>query len=115
MDGYYRILTPLDYGGNILRKGSVHWLRLSPQNLQKLIELGLVSEIKSPPLSEIPEMKEFLVKLDKKGITTLKQFLEAQYDDLKSIWRRKDHIEAHKQKLIETYLVVPGKKDCDNC
>lgn len=115
MEGYYRVLTPLSYGNQILRPGSVHWLRLPPQNIAKLIELGQISEIKSPPLSEIPELKEFAVKLEKKGINTLKQFLEADYDNLKSIWRRKDHIASKKQELIETYLVVKSKKDCDNC
>ena len=115
MQGYYRILTPVNYGGNILHANTIHWLRLPETNIQKLIELGMISGIKTPPISEIPELADFSDKLEKKNIFTVQQFLEAQYDDLKSIWRRKDHIDKYKKLLIETYLLVPFDKKPCNC
>jgi len=115
MQGYYRILTPLSYGGEILRKNTVHWLRLKPENITKLIETKAIAPIRTPPLSEIPELEQYTERLHKKGITTLQQFLEADYEQLKTIWRRKDHIEKHKENLIQTYLIVPDTEKPCNC
>lgn len=113
MDGYYRIKTPLSYGGEILHSNTVHYLRLKPENISKLIELGHISQISTPPIEEIPELQQFAERLNKLGIYTLKQFLEAKPDSLKSIWRRKDYIETHKQNLIQQYLLVEKQKDND--
>lgn len=112
MDGYYRIKTPLSYGGIILHANTVHYLRLKPENISKLIELGHIAQISTPPIEEIPELQQFTSKLNKLGIRTLKQFLEANPNDLKSIWRRKDHLEAHKQNLISQYLLVQKDEGC---
>lgn len=115
MQGYYRVITALSYGGTILRPNSIHWLRLPPENIAKLIEIGSISAVKTPPISEVPLLENFEARLKKKGITTVQQFLEAQHSDLTSIWRRKDHLDNLKQQIINTYLIVETKpKDC-NC
>lgn len=115
MDGYYRIKTPLSYGGIILHANTVHYLRLKPENISKLIELGQIAQISTPPIEEIPELQQFSDKLNKLGIYTLKQFLEANPNDLKSIWRRKDHLGTHKQNLINQYLLVQKKDEGCGC
>lgn len=115
MDGYYRIRTPLSYGGTILHANTVHYLRLKPENISKLIELGHIAPISTPPVQEIPELEQYAERLNNLGIHTLKQFLEANPDKVKSIWRRKDHVESHKQNIIQKYLLVEKKKDDCGC
>jgi hypothetical protein len=115
MQGYYRIHTPLAYHGIILRANSIHWLRLKPENLAVLVELGNISPVKTPPLSEIPEWEKFIDRLSEIGVITVQDFLETPNENLTFIWRNVEHIAKRKNDLIEQYLMVQvTDKDC-NC
>lgn len=61
----YRALKPLDAGGHGLiargRATALDWL--NGEQIARLIEVGAVSEISAPPLSEMPLPKAALAKM----------------------------------------------------
>lgn len=115
MSSYYRILTPLSYRGIILETNTIEYLSLPDKNIEKLLSVGYISELRTPPIFEIPELSDYCERLEKLGIYDLKQFINAGHDKVKSIWRRSDHYENKRDMLIESYLIVPNpEKDC-NC
>lgn len=115
MQGYYRILTPLDYGGQILHANTIRWLRLKPENIAVLIELGNITPVRTPPLRELPEWEKFINRLEGKGIVTIQDFLETPDENLKFIWRNTEQITKRKQELIQTYLMVQVADNGCNC
>lgn len=115
MNGYYRIITPLSYAGTILHANTVHLLRLKEDNIAKLVEVGIISPIYTPPVEEIPELKQFAERLNGLGVHTLQQFLETKAEDLKSIWRRSEFVEKHKDTLVKKYLMVEKREEGCGC
>lgn len=111
---YYRILTNLSMGSKILNANTVQDFNMSDEHIQKLLRLGVIAQISTPPLSALPLLKDKAAKLETLGIITLEDFLKAEYDILKSIWIKRDVIEKYKQELIDTYLIIKKNKDC-NC
>jgi len=63
----YRALKPLDAGGRgVVPRGEatpLHWL--NDEQIRKLEEVGAVSEIHAPPLSELPLSRTALTKMKK--------------------------------------------------
>jgi len=80
---------------------------LQPDMLETLIERGYVSVASTPPLAELPIMERHVSVLERMGITTIEQFVDA---DPKTLYRRlrlkkKDVIEL-RELLINEYLTL---------
>lgn len=114
---YYRALTDLHFGSQIVRKGTVLQRAFKESTLQTLITNGAIAPIHTPPLAALPDWATRAAKLVKLDITTAEQFLEA--DDAavaKALKVAKPIVQQYKQEIIALWLTVDGKrKDCETC
>lgn len=86
----YLVLRGLDKGGGIIPAQSrtrLEWL--SAEDQARLVEVGAVRPLASPPLTVLAGWKTRAEKLLPLGIETLEQFLEAEVRQIARVMRVK--------------------------
>jgi hypothetical protein len=75
----YLAIRHLAKGQQIIRSGSTTRLEwLTDEQRQKLVDIGVVRPLVSPPLAELKGWKTRATKLTSLGIETIEEFLEAE-------------------------------------
>lgn len=73
----YRIHKNLAVGEKVIPRGSLTPLGLSSDKIDKLIEVGAISRVQSPPLAVLPGWSTRANRLEPLGILDVEQFLDA--------------------------------------
>ena len=77
---YYRILNNLAMGEGHIPRGTIHRLRLSTGKINRLIEVGAISQVSTPPLAILPDWEERASRLKSLEIITIEDLFEALDD-----------------------------------
>ncbi len=102
----YRVRRKLSLGGGkYIPRGIQSELKeLTPQNLRRLLELGYVTRVETPPLAILPRFKRRSESLRTMGIISIEDLLRADSDDVAdNLDLKVDTIEKWKREA-EDYL-----------
>lgn len=105
----YRILQQLAVkGGRMIERGSIDALKELPaENIAILIERRIIAPVSAPPLSAINEdWRRIATKLEKYGIMSLDQFIEADVASLRR-WLRTNTAAVEQLKAAARQLLMP--------
>ena len=112
---YYRVMENLTVGNRIERMGTVIQLNMKAETIQKLVNLGAIAPLKTPPLSELDDYwQNKITKLKGIGVITAVDFLEKDNETLANTLKIKEpRINEIKQELINQWLQpLTIEKDC---
>ena len=106
----YRVLEPLTTGhrpGDIVSGDC-----FSPRVLVALLRVSALSEVRPPPLSELPGWEKRAEKLKEIGVTTVRDFLEADDDEVRRLFNYKRISTVAKWKVeAEKWLRAKPRKN----
>ena len=96
----YRALVDLALAsGRVIRKKSLFTSDLiAPANLEKLLALGKISKVSSPPLEALSGWSEHAEKLKKVGVITIEQFAQMEHREVAKALK----IPQYKAKELQT-------------
>lgn len=104
----YRVLKPLSTGHKVgdLSDGN----EFKDEIIDILLNVNAISPIQSPPLSEIPGWRTRAEKLEKIGVITVQDFLEADPNMIKDLFNYKTLYSTRKWMDELKTWVSPGKE-----
>lgn len=105
---------PLSKGSIVIPAGAViEASTLPPGATDKLLAIGAIAPVSSPPLAELPGWRVRAKKLSMLGITTIADLAEADTERVADHMRVKPGtVKTWKQVLVDTYLTVKGTNSC---
>ena len=109
----YRILRALDAGGRgrLYPPGPTALEWLNEEQKEKLVEVGAVSELRPPPLEELPGWKTRAKMLKKAGIDGVEGFMLADEAELaKALKKRRPTIAKWKADIARLLLLKWEKR-----
>lgn len=98
----YRVLKKLDAGGRgmIRPPGPTALQWLNDEQIQRLIDVGAVSELHAPPIEELPGWKTRAKALKRAGVDDVSVFLMADEGELaKKLRKRKPTVSKWKVEM----------------
>lgn len=102
---YYRILKRVSKGGPVGSLCQFAWL--NDEQRARLVELGVISRLAAPPLSELPGLSRRAKKLAELGIDTADQFLECDVKEVAEEFRVKPATVERWKDEVMTWLIIP--------
>ena len=108
----FRVLKPLSKGFHrVIPAGSVidiNWLE--DEQLARLVAVGAVAKIQTPPLAKFPGWKTRAARLSRAGVNGVETFLEADNEWLAERLKLKPStVERWKNELVDRHLTVAQK------
>ncbi len=102
----YRVRRKLALGGGkYLPRGLRSELQeLKPEVLRKLIELGYIDEVETPPLGILPRFKSRAARLEAVGVRTIEHLIRANAEQLAQQLNLEVTTVKRWQKEAEAYL-----------
>jgi len=105
----YRILKRVDKGGSVGGLCRFDWL--SPEQRQRLMDLGVISRMQAPPLKELPGWKRRAQRFAALGIDTVEQAIEADPAEIARHMRVKaSTVEGWQADLAEAMTIPLTKR-----
>lgn len=104
----YRVLNSLQMSNRVIPRGDFVTSAEYPQkSLDKLEEVGAISLLHAPPLSELPDFNGALEQLAAAGIISADQLLELPIDEI--VTRTNADVMTVKQWRVDVanWLIVP--------
>lgn len=105
----YRALRNLSRNERIIPGGTLtelHWLK--PEQIDKLIEVGAVAEVATPPLVALPGWKTRAGKFGALNISTAGEFLEADTAFMADTLHLKPETVERWKAEVKGWLTVPA-------
>ncbi len=107
----YRVLKPLSRNEKRIEAGQITALAwLKPEQAAVLVERRAVSRLATPPLVELPGWERRGKRLDRLGIVTAEDFLEADDEDMALEMRARVNTVAKWKREIHSWLVIPPER-----
>jgi hypothetical protein len=104
----YRVLVNLSKDDRIIYKGSIITGRgFQQETIERLIDLGKIARVSSPPLNELNGWKSRAKKLAMAGIITIDQFIEVDSGELARILNKPPFIIDKWKHELERLLEAP--------
>lgn len=99
----YRFLKNVTNGNEIIERGAIGRAPFSADTIAKLIEVGAIAPIATPPLSVLPGWETRSNRLEQRlNILTIEQFLEADDDEIARVMRKSAQVVSEwKQDVVE--------------
>lgn len=109
---YYRINASLTVKDKIIKGNTIFDLDISDDKIQKLLKVGVISELSIPPLAFIPNWEIRAEMISKSGITLGLDFLNSDSKEIASKTKKSiETINQWKLDLIDD-LIVKHEKNC---
>ena len=109
----YRVMRN---GSKCLKRGDIiTGDRFTEAEIDVLVKVGAISEVSPPPISEIQGWKKRSEKLEKIGVMTVGQFLEADIAELAKAVRVTQATVLRWQQEFKEELQPPPLDGCDGC
>jgi hypothetical protein len=102
---YYRILKRVSKGAPVGSLDRFDWL--NDDQRQRLVDLGVISQLSAPPLAELPGLSRRAKKLEPLGIVTADQFLECDIGVVSGLFRVKPETVERWQDEVMKWLIIP--------
>jgi len=107
----YRVLKPLSRNEKRIEIGQITALAwLKPEQTAVLVERRAVSRLATPPLVELPGWARRAKRLDKLGIVTAEDFLEAPDQEVAFEMKVRVQTVAKWKQGIHSWLVIPPER-----
>ena len=107
----YRVLKPLSRNEKRIEAGQITALNwLTEEQTAVLVERRAVSRLATPPLVELPGWQRRGKRLDKLGIVTAEDFLEAVDREVASEMRVRPQTVGKWKREILLWLVIPPER-----
>lgn len=80
----YRVVKTLDFGNHRVERGDFITSSVLPlESIQRLVNIGALSELAAPPLSELPDFPPTALGiLSQQGIINADQLMEVNIDEI---------------------------------
>lgn len=109
---YYRINNNLTVKDKIIKGNTIYNLDISKDKIDKLLSIGVISIISTPPLAFMPLWEMRAETLLKAGVVTGLDFLNSKDKEISSLTGKSiEMIQQWKQDLIND-LIVPIERCC---
>lgn len=101
MPNLYRLRTNLAMkDGTVYPSGTIQSLSLSGKDEAKLISVGALTILQTPPLSALPNWEKRAERLEKHGIVTITDLLQADQAELAKQMKVKEETIAAWQRAV---------------
>lgn len=104
----YRIRNNLAIGERVIERGTLERLDLSADKIARLEEVGAISRIAAPPLAVLPGWEARSNRLEKLGIITVEDLLDAEAGDVaKKLRLKAETVKGWQTDVIEWMRITP--------